>query len=166
MQRPAIWGPGKARAVQAFALENGVDVAKSYLYADGDEDVPLLHLVGNPRPTNPGGKMEAVAIKRGWPVLRLSSRSGNSPVPRIRTAAGIASMVPAAASAIGLGLLTRDRRFGVNFFTSMWNRLLMASVGIDLNVMGEENLTAQRPAVFSLNRPQPSRPDDRRPIGQ
>ena len=151
VKRPIIWGPGKARAVQAFAAKNDVDLAKSYFYADGDEDVALMYLVGNPRPTNPGGKMEAVAIKRGWPVLRFSSRSGSSPVSQFRTAAGIASLVPAAAGAIGLGLLTRNRRVGVNFFTATWSRLLMASIGIDLNVLGEENLTAERPAVFLFN---------------
>jgi putative phosphoserine phosphatase/1-acylglycerol-3-phosphate O-acyltransferase len=151
VQRPIIWGPGKARAVQSFAARNGVDLAKSYFYADGDEDVALMYLVGNPRPTNPGGKMEAVAIKRGWPVLRFSSRSGSSPVSQLRTVAGIASLVPAAAGAIGLGLLTRNRRVGVNFFTSSWSRLLMAAIGIDLNVLGEGNLTAKRPAVFLFN---------------
>ena len=67
--RPILWGPGKARAVQAFAAKNGVDLSKSYFYADGDEDVALMYLVGNPRPTNPEGKMAAVAAKRGWPVL-------------------------------------------------------------------------------------------------
>ena len=76
---PIIWGPGKARAVQGFAAENGVDLSKSYFYADGDEDVALMYLVGNPRPTNPAGKMAAVAAKRGWPVLRFSSRSGTQP---------------------------------------------------------------------------------------
>ncbi|MBJ7387745.1 MAG: HAD-IB family hydrolase, partial [Mycolicibacterium sp.] len=145
VERPIIWGPGKARAVQAFAAENGVDLAKSYFYADGDEDVALMYLVGNPRPTNPGGKMQAVAMKRGWPVLRFSSRSGSSPVSQLRTVAGIASLVPAAAGALGLGLLTRNRRTGVNFFTSTWTRLLMTVIGIDLNVVGEENLTAKRP---------------------
>lgn len=148
---PVIWGPGKARAVQAFAAENGVDLATSYFYADGDEDVALMYLVGNPRPTNPGGKMQAVAVKRGWPVLKFSSRSGSSPVSQLRTAAGIVSLVPVAAGAIGLGLLTRNRRTGVNFFTSSWSRLLMVTIGIDLNVLGEENLTAKRPAVFIFN---------------
>ncbi len=65
--------------MQAFSAENGVDLAKSYFYADGDEDVALMYLVGNPRPTNPAGKMEAVALKRGWPVLRFNSRGGSSP---------------------------------------------------------------------------------------
>jgi putative phosphoserine phosphatase / 1-acylglycerol-3-phosphate O-acyltransferase len=151
VRRPIIWGHGKARAVQAFAAENGVDLAQSYFYADGDEDVALMYLVGNPRPTNPAGKLAAVAAKRGWPVLRFSSRSGSSPVSQLRTLAGMASLLPAATGGLGLGLLTRNRRTGVNFFTAAWTRLLMASIGIDLNVIGEENLTAQRPAVFIFN---------------
>ncbi|BBY76330.1 acyltransferase [Mycolicibacterium parafortuitum] len=149
--RPIIWGPGKARAVQEFAAANGVDLSRSYFYADGDEDVALMYLVGNPRPTNPEGKMAAVAAKRGWPILRFSSRSGSSPASQVRTALGIASMVPIAAGALGVGILTRNKRTGVNFFTSMFGRTLLDTVGINLNVLGEENLTAQRPAVFLFN---------------
>jgi len=149
--KPILWGPGKARAVQAFAAKSGIGLADSYFYADGDEDVALMYLVGNPRPTNPAGKLAAVAAKRGWPILRFSSRSGSSPVSQLRTVAGIASLVPVAAGALGVGLLTRNRRTGVNFFTSQWSRALMTAVGIDLNVIGSENLTAQRPAVFIFN---------------
>jgi putative phosphoserine phosphatase / 1-acylglycerol-3-phosphate O-acyltransferase len=149
--RPILWGPGKARAVQAFAAKNGVDLSKSYFYADGDEDVALMYLVGNPRPTNPAGKLAAVAAKRGWPVLRFTSRSGSNPVSQLRTVAGIASMVPIAAGAIGLGVLTRSRRTGVNFFTSTFGRALLTATGVNLNVLGKENLTAQRPAVFIFN---------------
>jgi putative phosphoserine phosphatase/1-acylglycerol-3-phosphate O-acyltransferase len=149
--KPIIWGPGKARAVQAFAAKNGIGLADSYFYADGDEDVALMYLVGHPRPTNPAGKLAAVAAKRGWPILRFSSRSGSSPVSQLRTVAGIASLVPVAVGALGVGLLTRNRRTGVNFFTSQWSRAVMGAVGIDLNVLGSENLTAQRPAVFIFN---------------
>ena len=149
--KPIIWGPGKARAVQAFAARNGVDLAKSYFYADGDEDVALMYLVGNPRPTNPAGKLAAVAEKRGWPVLKFTSRSGSSPLSQLRTVAGVASMMPLAAGAVGLGLLARNRRRGVNFFTSNWGRVLLTATGVHLNVLGEENLTAQRPAVFIFN---------------
>ncbi len=151
VQRPIIWGPGKARAVQAFSAEHGVDLSKSYFYADGDEDVALMYLVGNPRPTNPAGKLAAVAAKRGWPVLRFTSRSGSSPISQLRTAAGIATMAPIAAGAIGIGLLTRSKRTGVNFFTSTFGRTLMTTLGITINVIGKENLTAQRPAVFIFN---------------
>ncbi|MGV0835085.1 HAD-IB family hydrolase [Mycolicibacterium thermoresistibile] len=151
VKRPILWGPGKARAVQAFAAKHGVDLSRSYFYADGDEDVALMYLVGNPRPTNPAGKMASVAAKRGWPILRFTSRRGSNPISQMRTAVGVASLMPVAAGAIGLGLLTRSRRAGVNFLTSAWSRLLLAATGVNLNVLGEENLTASRPAVFIFN---------------
>src|ERR1700754_4670814 len=151
VQTPIIWGPGKARAVQAFAAENGVDLSKSYFYAAGDEDVALMSRVGNPRPTNPAGKLASVAAKRGWPVLRFTSRSGNNPVSQLRTAAGVASLVPIAAGALGLGLLTRNKRTGVNFFTSAFGRSLLTATGVNINLLGKENLTAKRPAVFIFN---------------
>jgi putative phosphoserine phosphatase/1-acylglycerol-3-phosphate O-acyltransferase len=148
---PILWGPGKAAAVQRFAAEHGIDLSQSYFYADGDEDVALMYLVGNPRPTNPEGKMASVARRRGWPILRFSSRGNFGIVGQLRTMVGIGSMFPVAAGAVGLGLITRSRRRGVNFFTSTWSQLLLAASGVRLNVIGKENLTAQRPAVFIFN---------------
>jgi putative phosphoserine phosphatase/1-acylglycerol-3-phosphate O-acyltransferase len=147
---PILWGPGKAAAVQKFAADHGIDLKDSYFYADGDEDVALMHLVGNPRPTNPEGKMADVARRRGWPILRFNSRRGGIG-SQLRTLAGIGSMLPVAAGALGIGLLTRSRRRGVNFFTSTWSQLLLATSGVRLNVIGAENLTAHRPAVFIFN---------------
>ena len=149
--KPILWGPGKAAAVQKFAGENGIDLKDSYFYADGDEDVALMYLVGNPRPTNPEGKMAAIAKRRGWPILRFTSRSGGGITAQLRTLAGVGSVVPVAAGALGIGLLTGSRRRGVNFFTATWSQLLLTASGVELNILGEENLTAERPAVFIFN---------------
>ena len=72
--RPVIWGRTKATSVQRFAADHEVDLRSSYFYADGDEDLGLMYLVGQPRPVNPGPEMTKVAARRGWPVLRLTSR--------------------------------------------------------------------------------------------
>ena len=149
--KPILWGPGKAAAVQRFANEHGIDLKESYFYADGDEDVALMYLVGNPRPTNPEGKMAAVAKRRGWPILRFNSRGPVGIRRKIRTLAGLGSVFPVASGAVGLGMLTRNRRRGVNFFTSTFPQVVLAATGVQLNVVGEENLTAQRPAVFIFN---------------
>ncbi|MDT5167992.1 MAG: putative phosphoserine phosphatase / 1-acylglycerol-3-phosphate O-acyltransferase [Mycobacterium sp.] len=149
--KPILWGSGKAAAVQKFAAANDIDLKDSYFYADGDEDVALMYLVGNPRPTNPEGKMAAVARRRGWPILRFTSRSGGGIGAQLRTLAGVGSLVPVAAGAVGIGLLTRSRRRGVNFFTATWSQLLLAASGVQLNILGAENLTAERPAVFIFN---------------
>jgi len=149
--KPILWGSGKANAVQQFAADHDIDLQKSYFYADGDEDVALMYLVGHPRPTNPEGKMAAVARQRGWPITRFTSRGGTGITGTIRTLAGVSSFVPIAAGAVGWGLLTRSRRRGVNFFSSAFTPVLLAASGVNLNVIGRENLTAKRPAVFIFN---------------
>jgi putative phosphoserine phosphatase/1-acylglycerol-3-phosphate O-acyltransferase len=149
--RPILWGPGKANAVQKFAADNDIDLKQSYFYADGDEDVALMYLVGNPRPTNPEGKMAAVARRRGWPILQFSSRGGGGLMGQVRTLLGVGTLVPAATGAIWWGALTRSRRRGLNFFTTAFPNMLLAVNGVRLNVLGEENLKKQRPAVFIFN---------------
>ena len=149
--RPILWGPGKANAVQEFAAENKIDLARSYFYADGDEDVALMYLVGNPRPTNPGDKMREVARKRGWPILEFNSRGSGGLIGQMRNLLGASAIVPAAYGAVSWGLLTRNRRRGVNFFTTAFPQLLLAINGVTLNVLGEENLKKKRPAVFIFN---------------
>ena len=149
--KPIIWGPGKASAVQKFAAQRGIDLAKSYFYADGDEDIALMEIVGNPRPTNPGNKMAETARKRGWPILRFNSRGRGGLLGQVRNLVAASTVVPTAYGAVSLGLLTRNRRRGVNFFTSAFPQLLLAINGVNLNVLGKENLTKQRPAVFIFN---------------
>jgi putative phosphoserine phosphatase/1-acylglycerol-3-phosphate O-acyltransferase len=151
VQRPVIWGTSKATSVQKFAAEHGVDLRSSYFYADGDEDLALMHLVGNPRPVNPGPELTKVAARRGWPILRFSSRGGGGRLGRVRNLAAIGSLGPVAAGALGLGVLRRNKRVGVNFLTRYWPEAVLTLNGVTLNVTGEENLTAQRPAVFLFN---------------
>ncbi len=98
--KPILWDPGKAKAVQKFAAEKNIDLQDSYFYAYGDEDVALMYLVGHPRPTNPEGKMAAVARRRGWPILRFTSRGGGGVVGQLRTLAGIGSIVPVGSLAV------------------------------------------------------------------
>jgi HAD superfamily hydrolase (TIGR01490 family) len=74
ISKPVVWGPQKAAAVQRFCSANDVDLARSYFYADGDEDMALMTLVGQPRPVNPRSGLAAMAAERGWPVLRVNGR--------------------------------------------------------------------------------------------
>lgn len=74
--KPVIWGRNKSTAVQRFCEANDVELQRSYFYADGDEDSVLMALVGHPRPVNPRPGLAAMAVQRGWPVLRVEG-SGN-----------------------------------------------------------------------------------------
>ena len=69
---PIVWGHRKATAVQQFCDANGVQLAQSYFYADGDEDAALMKLVGHPRPVNPRAGLAALAKANDWPVLHMT----------------------------------------------------------------------------------------------
>jgi putative phosphoserine phosphatase / 1-acylglycerol-3-phosphate O-acyltransferase len=151
VEQPVLWGDGKADAVQKLASDAGLDLARSYFYADGDEDTALMYLVGHPRPTNPGKHLTRVAQKRGWPVLRFSSRGSGGMGARVRSLAGTGAIVPIGALALGVGLLKRNRRDALNFASERWSDALFAINGVTINVTGKENAWAQRPAVFIFN---------------
>jgi putative phosphoserine phosphatase/1-acylglycerol-3-phosphate O-acyltransferase len=72
-----IWGSAKADAVQVHAAAHDIALDRSYFYADGDEDVALMYLVGHPRPSNPGKQLAKVAKARGWPILRFDREEGD-----------------------------------------------------------------------------------------
>ena len=71
--KPVVWGAQKAVAVRQFCLDNAVDLSQSYFYADGDEDVALMSVIGRPRPVNPRPRLAAAAMAQGWPVLQVTS---------------------------------------------------------------------------------------------
>ncbi len=151
IEQPVVWGPTKASGAQQFAADHQVDLGSSYFYADGDEDLSLMLLVGQPRPVNPGPQLAKVAASRGWPVMRFSSRGSGGPLGVARRLASFGSLVPLAAVALGVGLLRRNKRAGVNFLTRFWPGTVLALSGVKLNVTGAEHLTERRPAVFLFN---------------
>lgn len=71
IRKPIVWGRNKAAAVRRFCDSNAVDLQRSYFYADGEEDIDLMALVGAPCPVNPRGRLAVLASEQGWPVLRL-----------------------------------------------------------------------------------------------
>lgn len=50
-----------------------------------------------------------------------------------------------------MGLLKRDKRAGLNVGIPMWLKAFLRINGVELNVVGQENLWRQRPAVFIFN---------------
>ncbi len=148
---PMMWGTGKARAVQRYAEEHGLDLDASWFYADGDEDEALMHLVGHPRPTNPARRLATVAKRRGWPIQRFSSRGGRRVDNAARLAVGLGAAAQAGAVALGVGLWRRDRRLAIDMALTHGADLLLACTGVEASVVGEEHLFSHRPAVFIWN---------------
>lgn len=148
---PACWGDGKAFYGKKFAEEHDIDLSKSYFYTDSAEDMPLLEIVGKPRPLNPDTELRAAAFANDWPIYRFHEETGPGVKNMVNTGLLLGSMVPAVGGAVLSGTMNLSWRDGVNTMTSMLGDLGLALSGIQLVVKGEENLWAERPAVFIFN---------------
>lgn len=148
---PILWGPGKADAVRSFAAEQGLDLAESYAYGNGGEDVLYLETVGRPRPLNADSTLTAAAGQRGWPVHRLHRRRRLTPTTVVRSAASYAGLATGVTAGLGIGLLNRDRAAALTVAAAISSELALAGAGVSLSVEGEEHLWAARPAVFVFN---------------
>jgi putative phosphoserine phosphatase/1-acylglycerol-3-phosphate O-acyltransferase len=113
--------------------------------------LPLLDLVGRPRPINPSRGLRAIAAKRGWPARRFTSRGTPTQNEVIRTALAIGSALPSFLLSVPAALLARSWRPGINLAVSTWGEIATSLAGIDLQVRGEQYLWSHRPAVFVFN---------------
>jgi putative phosphoserine phosphatase/1-acylglycerol-3-phosphate O-acyltransferase len=148
---PILWGRAKADAVREFARREGVDLRRSHFYADGDEDVALMQLVGHPHPTNPRPRLARTAAEKGWPVQRFASRGMARPDAYVRSALATASAVPVFLGALAMRALTGDKREAANFMIGTLTGISLGLGKVKLNVTGEEHLWSARPAVFIWN---------------
>ncbi|HSV40007.1 MAG TPA: HAD-IB family hydrolase [Nocardioidaceae bacterium] len=147
------WGEGKAAAVRDLASTQGLDLAASYAYANGDEDIPFLSIVGNPCVVNPQPELAHHAFKKDWPELVLQRAPGQlDPKPLLRTTAMYGSLIGAGLGGVALGVLTGKRRRGIDFATSVFSHLAGAVGDVEVEIVaGEEHLWSHRPAVFLVN---------------
>jgi len=148
---PTCWGDGKASAARRLADECDIDLSQSYFYTDSDEDLPLLEIVGRPRPTNPNRRLTALALRRAWPVQRFSGRGTPSVLEMVRSSLAVASIWPSVLLGAIPGVLNWSRRDAVNIAITTWGELATTLAGIHLQVEGEEHLWSHRPAVFVFN---------------
>jgi putative phosphoserine phosphatase/1-acylglycerol-3-phosphate O-acyltransferase len=134
-----------------LADERGVNLEESFFYTDSHEDVALLERVGKPQPLNPNDKLTTISERRGWPVRRFASRGQPRATDYLRSIAATWSIIPTFAAALPIWALTGSVREAQNFASSVFGDYAAALVGLRLNVKGEHNIWAKRPAVFVFN---------------
>lgn len=145
------WGEGKAAAVREFARQHRISLQNCHAYANGAEEIPLLQAVGCPHPVNPAPELANYAAERGWPVLRFTNKQNQfHPMAVARTTGLVGGFAAAVSAGLVAGLLTFDRRGGMDLATSLFGRVAGHLSNIDIEIIGEQH-TARRPAVFFIN---------------
>ncbi|HZR84242.1 MAG TPA: HAD-IB family hydrolase [Candidatus Binatia bacterium] len=151
VMHPTCYGAGKAHYAEQLSQETGIDLSESWFYTDSEEDLPLLDLVGNPRPVNPSKRLQQIAARRGWPAIHFVNRGYPGPSEIVRTGAALASLVPSFLLGLPAALFTGDWQRAVNLSAATWGELATALAGVEVRVTGEEHLWSHRPAVFIFN---------------
>jgi HAD superfamily hydrolase (TIGR01490 family) len=146
-----LWGDAKARAVKQFAADHDLDLTTSFGYANGDEDIAFLELLGHPTAVNPGEELEARAAEAGWPVARFHRSSSGSLLDAPRTLGAYGGFALSCVVGAGLGALNQSRRVASNSTLSVGIEVALGIAGVRVNVVGENNAWSQRPAVFIFN---------------
>ncbi|HKY93103.1 MAG TPA: HAD-IB family hydrolase [Nevskiaceae bacterium] len=146
-----LWGSGKATGVAAFAAERGVDLAQSFGYANGNEDLDFLRTVGLPTAVQPKPRLAQVAAESGWPILRFDRRNRGSRSAMARTAGAYGAMGATFLAGLGYAKATGQTRRAVDFVTSVASDTALRILGVDVDVVGERHLWSQRPCIFLIN---------------
>lgn len=149
--QPTCYGEGKAIAAREFAAVQRIDLGESYFYTDSDEDLPLLAIVGKPRPTNPNARLRRIAVTRGWPIQSFTSRGTPGPTEMIRTSFAVGSLLPSVLLGLPAFFLDGSWRRTINIAASVWGEIGPTLAGVDVRIQGEEHLWSHRPAVFIFN---------------
>lgn len=63
-------GEEKARAIETYSVEMGIELPSSYAYGDSISDAPMLASVGNPVAVNPDRKLRNLADRLGWKIVQ------------------------------------------------------------------------------------------------
>lgn len=145
-----LWGKQKGVGARKFAKAHGIDLASSYAYGNGYEDVAFLSTVGNPRPLNPHPGLRDAARSLGWPVVILQEPRGANLVSMARTALAMGGINAGVATGLAVGLVTGDRGRGARLGLNLAAKNALALTGVSIDVVGEAYLS-HRPAIFIAN---------------
>ena len=72
---PFCYGEGKVEAIRQIASWEGFDLSQCYAYSDSISDLPMLEAVGHPVAVNPDGRLNEIALSRGWPIVIFGRRT-------------------------------------------------------------------------------------------
>ncbi|NUS94275.1 MAG: HAD hydrolase family protein, partial [Nocardia sp.] len=78
-----LHGLGKAHAVRALAIREGLNLKRCTAYSDSHNDVPMLSLTGTAIAINPDSDLREVAKSRGWEIrdFRTGRKAAKIGVP-------------------------------------------------------------------------------------
>jgi fatty acyl-CoA reductase len=71
---PPLVGESRAAWLKRYAALHGVDLSRSYAYADSHSDLPMLETVGHPVAVSPDIPLTRAAVRGQWPTVEWKTK--------------------------------------------------------------------------------------------
>jgi putative phosphoserine phosphatase / 1-acylglycerol-3-phosphate O-acyltransferase len=146
-----LWGAGKAAAVCDFATAHGIELSRSYGYANGNEDIAFLKTVGHATAVNPKPALVEAAQRAGWTMLRFPARRKASLATRARSLAAYCALTATSLGGLAYAVASGKKRRAAELVSAISSDVMLAITGVEVETQGEHHLWAHRPALFLFN---------------
>ena len=73
-----LTGEARSSMVAAYARDHGLELSRSWAYADSLADLPMLEAVGHPVAVNSDHRLARTARRRRWPVVSWETEPGGA----------------------------------------------------------------------------------------
>ena len=146
-----LWGAGKAAAVCDFATAHGIELARSYGYANGNEDIAFLKTVGHATAVNPKPALIEAAQRAGWTMLRFPARRKASLATRARSLGAYCALTATSLGGLAYAVASGKKRRAAELVSAISSDVMLAITGVEVETQGEHHLWAHRPALFLFN---------------
>ena len=146
-----LWGAGKAAAVCDFATAHGIELSRSYGYANGNEDIAFLKTVGHATAVNPKPALIEAAQRAGWTMLRFPARRKASLATRARSLAAYCALTVTSLGGLAYAVASGKKRRAAELVSAISSDVMLAITGVEVETQGEHHLWAHRPALFLFN---------------
>jgi putative phosphoserine phosphatase / 1-acylglycerol-3-phosphate O-acyltransferase len=146
-----LWGAGKAAAVCDFATAHGIELSRSYGYANGNEDIAFLKTVGHATAVNPKPALIEAAQRAGWTMLRFPARRKASLATRARSLGAYCALAATSLGGLAYAVASGKKRRAAELVSAISSDIILAISGIEVEAQGEHHLWVHRPALFLFN---------------
>ena len=146
-----LWGAGKAAAVCDFATGHGIELSRSYGYANGNEDIAFLKTVGHATAVNPKPALIEAAQRAGWTMLRFPARRKASLATRARSLGAYCALTATSLGGLAYAVASGKKRRAAELVSAISSDVMLAITGVEVETQGEHHLWAHRPALFLFN---------------
>ena len=146
-----LWGAGKAAAVCDFATAHGIELSRSYGYANGNEDIAFLKTVGHATAVNPKPALIEAAQRAGWTMLRFPARRKASLATRARSLGAYCALTATSLGGLAYAVASGKKRRAAELVSAISSDVMLAITGVEVETQGEHHLWAHRPALFLFN---------------